>query len=154
MSVIMAKSRGTWRISKRHFKRAHQVSATFIHFKSSQVPGRKILQTFLWLLQDSYYGRYEMPSAISRLRVLCCFRLSEDSRYLSMRCYTKWHKKPSSHCTKSIKNAVFVVCFLSEWKNGKFHRWLRITHILVWTFPSLFLTLQFITVFNTVNRNR
>lgn len=150
----MAKSRGTWRISKRHFKRAHQISVTLIHFKSSQVPRRKMLQTFLWPLQDSYHSRYEMPSAIPYLTVLFCFRLSEDSKYLSKWCYTKWHKKPSSHCTKSIKNSVFVICFLSEWKNDSFHRWLRITHILVWTLPSLFLTLQFITAFNTISRNR
>lgn len=84
MSIVMAESRETRGISKRHFKRAHQISATFIHFKSSQVPRRKMLQTFLWPLQDSYHSRYEMPFAIPHLTVLFCFRLSEDSKYLSM----------------------------------------------------------------------
>lgn len=78
-------------------------------FKIYSVTRTKRFQAFLWLSEGYWHIRHEIPSAILLLRASCCFRLSKDSKELSMWCYIKWHKTPSSHCTKSTKKPGFIV---------------------------------------------
>lgn len=53
-------------------------------FVSNSVTRTKTFQALLWLLEDFWHIRYEIPSAMLLLRALCCFRLSEDSKHLCM----------------------------------------------------------------------